>query len=274
MSVLFRCPGCKQKLKVADRKIGHTIRCPACGHAAVVPEPEIDEPAIEKKEVLPNEIVSDETFPSDSSQPESISPDWFREETAEPSVNEEQEDAGFEKEQPPLAAPPAAPPSPTYLEEEEEEGDDDDAGFVVSRRAADDEEMDLTPMVDVTFLLLIFFMITASFSMQKTIQIPPPDKDEKGATQSVEDPDEILEASIQVEITAENIIFVEDTELTDPDDLEDRLIELMSGGDAKTELVLSADDLSFHETTVRVIDMANKVGMQKISMKTYTGSGD
>ncbi|EMI41514.1 ExbD/TolR family protein [Rhodopirellula sp. SWK7] len=33
-------------------------------------------------------------------------------------------------------------------------------------------DLDMTPMVDVTFLLLIFFMVTASFSMQKSIQIP------------------------------------------------------------------------------------------------------
>ncbi len=251
MSVLFRCPGCKQKLKIADRKIGHAIRCPACGHEAVVPPPETDDSPVE-------------TPPF---QEETI-----QEETVEPSAKTEQEEAGF-VEPPPQVEPPE-PPSPTYWEEEGEDDDDEDAGFVVSRRAADDEEMDLTPMVDVTFLLLIFFMITASFSIQKTIQIPPPDKDEKGVTQSVEDPEEILEASIQVDITAENIIIVEGEELSDPDDLEDRLRELQSGSEGKNELVLSADDLSFHEMTVRVFDIANKVKMQKISMKTYTGSGE
>ncbi len=35
-----------------------------------------------------------------------------------------------------------------------------------------DDEMDMTPMVDVTFLLLIFFMVTASFSLQKSIPMP------------------------------------------------------------------------------------------------------
>ena len=35
-----------------------------------------------------------------------------------------------------------------------------------------DSEMDMTPMVDVTFLLLIFFMVTAAFAMQKSFQVP------------------------------------------------------------------------------------------------------
>ena len=41
-----------------------------------------------------------------------------------------------------------------------------------------DNEMDMTPMVDVTFLLLIFFMVTAAFSLQKSIEVPPPDQQE------------------------------------------------------------------------------------------------
>lgn len=36
-----------------------------------------------------------------------------------------------------------------------------------------DDGMDMTPMVDVTFLLLIFFMVTASFSIQRSIEQPP-----------------------------------------------------------------------------------------------------
>ncbi len=35
-------------------------------------------------------------------------------------------------------------------------------------------EADMTPMVDVTFLLLIFFMVTAAFTMQSAIVVPKP----------------------------------------------------------------------------------------------------
>ena len=41
-------------------------------------------------------------------------------------------------------------------------------------------EIDMTPMVDVTFLLLIFFMLTAAFSLQKPIAMPRPQVDAPG----------------------------------------------------------------------------------------------
>ena len=43
--------------------------------------------------------------------------------------------------------------------------------------ARDTKSPDMTPMVDVTFLVLIFFMVTASFSMQKAIEMPAPKSD-------------------------------------------------------------------------------------------------
>ncbi len=42
----------------------------------------------------------------------------------------------------------------------------------------DETEMDMTPMVDVTFLLLIFFMVTAAFTAQRSLPVPTPKPDE------------------------------------------------------------------------------------------------
>ena len=48
----------------------------------------------------------------------------------------------------------------------------------MSKGKREEEEMDMTPMVDVTFLLLIFFMVTAAFSVQKVIEVPAPQEQE------------------------------------------------------------------------------------------------
>ncbi len=42
------------------------------------------------------------------------------------------------------------------------------------RKFQSEDDLDMTPMVDVTFLLLIFFMITAAFSLQKSMEVPAP----------------------------------------------------------------------------------------------------
>lgn len=48
------------------------------------------------------------------------------------------------------------------------------AVFGKSKRVeADDEDLDITPMIDVTFLLLIFFMVTSNMKQAATVNIPP-----------------------------------------------------------------------------------------------------
>ena len=55
------------------------------------------------------------------------------------------------------------------LEEEEEE-----EGPVLPRRpVSDTAEMDITPMIDITFLLLIFFLVCSTASVQSAIELPP-----------------------------------------------------------------------------------------------------
>ncbi|MFG0255318.1 MAG: ExbD/TolR family protein [Rhodopirellula sp. JB053] len=60
-------------------------------------------------------------------------------------------------------------------------------------------EPDMTPMVDVTFLLLIFFMVTASFSMQKSIAMPRQQSD-RASTRPIEDvPLELQTIEVQID---------------------------------------------------------------------------
>ncbi len=63
----------------------------------------------------------------------------------------------------------------------------------------------MTPMVDVTFLLLIFFMITAAFALQKAISVPPTDDSAAAAVQTVE---ELEDDSIVVRLDGDNIFWI------------------------------------------------------------------
>ncbi|QDT43185.1 biopolymer transport protein ExbD [Gimesia alba] len=161
------------------------------------------------------------------------------------------------------------------FEEDDEDEDDEDEGFSIRSAESDFEEMDLTPMVDVTFLLLIFFMITASFSLQKSIQVPPPNPDEDGVSQSLQTLDDFREESIIVEIDNNNGIYVDDTKLANPSEIVQAILDRRDqAGKPKRELVLSAHKAARHETVVAVVDAANEVGMQKIRLATYRGPED
>lgn len=70
-------------------------------------------------------------------------------------------------------------------------GDVDQRTEVPDRQKRKAGELDMTPMVDVTFLLLIFFMVTASFSLQRSIQMPRQASQLPSPSPMVPDPTEL-----------------------------------------------------------------------------------
>jgi biopolymer transport protein ExbD len=163
--------------------------------------------------------------------------------------------------------PPPAPVPPRRAQESDEE-----PSFEFHKRETQLEEMDLTPMVDVTFLLLIFFMITASFQVQKSIEVPHPDQEKKGAVQSQMVLEDLLDSSIKIDVDAKNAITVDDDPLPRPEELVETLRRKMNN-DSKREVILRVDPAAFWELTVTVCDACHAVGMQKIRMAAWEGSG-
>ncbi len=76
---------------------------------------------------------------------------------------------------------------------------DDDDDEPPKRTKRDDGELDMTPMVDVTFLLLIFFMVTASFSLQKSIQMPRQQSDAPSMSVKEEETEELDSVEVQID---------------------------------------------------------------------------
>lgn len=146
----------------------------------------------------------------------------------------------------------------------EEEFDD----FPLGRRQRPEAEMDMTPMVDVVFLLLIFFMITAAFGLQKSIEIPDPENDQ--SSQQAKQVEEKEENNILVHITGENRVFVEGEEASTQQELYAKLREQMHQRvDHQTRhLLVFAESKATHELVVRVLDAASGVGMDSIRLKT------
>ncbi len=138
-----------------------------------------------------------------------------------------------------------------------EEEDDDD--FALGRPEPEFEEMDLTPMVDVTFLLLIFFMITAAFNLQKKIDMPPATAEE-GMSTSVPQQEN---SSVEAEIDRDNQIYIGGTQGTAFDEIV-RLLESEKAGIDDIELRVKIDPESTHEKRILVADAAAKAGFVKV----------
>jgi biopolymer transport protein ExbD len=145
--------------------------------------------------------------------------------------------------------------------------DDDDGAIPIRSGRVEVEEMDLTPMVDMTFLLLIFFMITASFSLHKTIQVPVPDANAQGEIQAEPQEDDLLSRSVRVEIDSDSVIHVDDEVVADRSRLADTIRE-KSLIDQRNELILFPNPKARHEIVVAVVDAAFAAGMQSIRVSS------
>ena len=134
-------------------------------------------------------------------------------------------------------------------------------------------EMDMTPMVDVTFLLLIFFTVTASFAMQKSLEFPSPDQQQNDTAQSrtiaaVENRDDY----IVVRIDGDNVYHVDDRETYSRQELLSVLREIKNAGTGNLgiplNLLIIAGNTAKHETVVSAIDVGNAVGFARIRYST------
>ena len=135
-------------------------------------------------------------------------------------------------------------------------------------------ELDMTPMVDVTFLLLIFFTVTASFAMQKSLEFPSVDRnDSVAAAQSrtisvIESRDDY----VIVRIDGDNAYHIEDRETFSRQELLSILREIKNvdaaGLGTPLNLRIIASNTAKHETVVAAIDVGNAAGMTQIKYTT------
>lgn len=148
--------------------------------------------------------------------------------------------------------------------------EDDYSAPVTFSRKERETEMDITPMVDVVFLLLIFFMITAAFGLQKSIAIPDPESEQSSQQAKLPEEKEKTDEDIVVQITKENRIFVEGTEAETQQELYSQLREhqYRDGRRQRPYLFVVAEADAMHETVVRVLDAASGIGMDAVRLKT------
>ena len=120
-------------------------------------------------------------------------------------------------------------------------------------------ELNLTPLIDVVFLLLIFFMVSTTFQKETEISLQLP--------RASNEPPETVPDRIEVLVTAAGRFYVNDQELVqgDVESLQNALHEV-SGGRNDIPLTLRADAQTAHQDFVTVLDAAGKLGMNRVSI--------
>ena len=132
----------------------------------------------------------------------------------------------------------------------------------LSLRARTQPEVNLTSLIDVVLLLLIFFMVSTSFVKQSQISISLP------AAESASIVEEVPE-QIDIMITETGVYLINGRELINsrPETIRNAL-QKVSGGSNSLPLTISADANARHQDVVTVMDVAGRLGFVQISIAT------
>ena len=119
----------------------------------------------------------------------------------------------------------------------------------------DEDRLDVTPLIDVVFLLLIFFMLTSTFVLQPGIKVKLP----RAITSEA-----LREKNLVIVITAGGKIYL-DNEIISPDELSARLEK--AARDERAVLIKADQKISLGRV-VEVWDLCRDVGITQVSIAT------
>ena len=125
----------------------------------------------------------------------------------------------------------------------------------------DEVDLDITPLIDVVFLLLIFFMVSTTFEHNSEINITLPSSS-KEVTEAKPD-------AVNVGLDAQGNVYINDRSLVNAqlETIKAALSDALVGLD-EPPVIISADSNATHQSVVRVMDAARQLGLVKITFAT------
>lgn len=129
------------------------------------------------------------------------------------------------------------------------------------RQRADEVNVNMTPLIDVVFLLLIFFMVSTSFTKETHLTIDLPEASGEALAAQP--------GQIEILISESGGYTINSQQLVD-----ERLgtlksaIRLISAGDTSLPMVITADAQTPHQAVVRAMDAAGQMGFVHLSITT------
>ncbi len=132
-------------------------------------------------------------------------------------------------------------------------------------RQEENVEVNLTPLIDVVFLLLIFFMVTTTFDRHAKLKVSLPESSVKAVQQKQE--------TLVLSIDAKGNYFLNERQIVNQQlDTLKHAIKKTIGQSTKdyseVTLILRADANTPHQSVVRAMDAASQLGLTKLSIAT------
>jgi biopolymer transport protein ExbD len=130
------------------------------------------------------------------------------------------------------------------------------------RQSTQEEGINLTPLIDVVFLLLIFFMVSTTFTKETHLEIDLPEA-------SVEPVEVTSNAVIDLTVQANGNYVVNGKTLVNQQAITlQRALKVVANGNTNKPLTITADANTSHQSVVRAMDVAGQVGFSQLRITT------
>ena len=128
------------------------------------------------------------------------------------------------------------------------------------KRRKEDLQLNLTPLIDVVFLLLIFFMVSTSFKKETKISLDLPEANGETLEQEKQ--------LVEVSINKAGDIFINGEGLINKQTETIKSAILQSSTDTNTPVVIHADADAPYQAVITVMDAAGQVGFNNLTLAT------
>lgn len=129
------------------------------------------------------------------------------------------------------------------------------------RRIQEDLQINLTPLIDVVFLLLIFFMVTTTFTRETRLAVNLPEADGEQVEQTP--------STIEISVSQGGTYAIDGRPLVNSQlDTLMQALEETSNGNKDILLILIADAQASHQSVVTAMDAIGKSGFSRLSIAT------
>ena len=125
----------------------------------------------------------------------------------------------------------------------------------ISQATEAEEEISLTPMLDVVFILLIFFIVTANFIKEPGLEINRPDSDTAETQEN---------AAILIAVGPTGEVWMDGRRI-DVRQVKANVVKLLADN-PKGSVVIQADEKAMADTIIQVMDGAREAGVNAISL--------
>jgi biopolymer transport protein ExbD len=129
------------------------------------------------------------------------------------------------------------------------------------RQRREEVGINLTPLIDVVFLLLIFFMVSTTFTRETQLSIDLPEAEGQVKESTREQIEILIDETGRYRVNGQGLVDARMRTLQ-------AAIYKISAGDTTMPMIITADAQAAHEDVVRAMDAAGRMGFVHLSITT------